>query len=164
MAAFALTSCYVAVGVAWTGTAPGGTSVPSGTIATPLDCSGFVTSVSMEFSSDELDTTGFTSGGYRSKITGLATGTATIEINQDYAASQGDAIFGLGGTCGWAPGQSTPYYLDIRATSAARSATNPSFVAAWVSTSYQPLAGGVGDLAKITLNLPLVGRIGRLTS
>ena len=164
MAAFALTSCYVAVGVAWTGTAPGGTTTPSGTITTPLDCSGFVTSLEMSFESDELDTTGFTSGGYRSKITGLATGSCTIEINQDYAASQGDAIFGLGGSCGWAPGQSVPYYLDVRATNAARSATNPSFVAAWISTSYQPLSGGVGDLAKITLNLPLVGRIGRLTS
>jgi hypothetical protein len=164
MAVFALTSCYVAVGVAWTGTAPGGTSTPSGTITTPLDCSGFVTSVEMSFDSDELDTTAFTSGGYRQKITGLANGMINLEINQDFAASQGDALFGLGGTVGWAPGQSTPYYIDIRPTSAARGATNPSFVAAWVSTTYQPITGGVGELAKITLALPMTGRPGRLTS
>jgi hypothetical protein len=164
VAVFALTSCYVAVGVGWTGTAPGGTSAPTGTIATPLDISSFCTSVEMSFESDELDHTAFASGGYRQKITGLANGNVQLTINQDFAASQGDAIFGLGGTCGWAPGQSTPYYIDVRPTSSARSATNPSFVAAWVSTTYQPITGSVGELAVITLALPLTGRVARLTS
>jgi len=37
-------------------------------------------------------------------------------------------------------------------------------VAAWVSTSYQPVNGSVGDLAVITLTLPMTGRPARLTS
>jgi len=164
VAVFALTSAYVAVGTAWTGTAPGGTSTPSGTITTPTDISAMVTSVEMSFDADELDHTAFASGGWRQKITGIATGMINLTINQDFAASQGDALFGLGGTVGFAPGQSAPYYIDIRPTSAARGATNPSYVAAWVSTSYQPVNGSVGDLAVITLTLPMTGRPARLTS
>ena len=164
MAVFALTSCYVAVGTAWTGTAPGGTSAPSGTINTPVDISDMVTSVEMSFDADELDHTSFASGGWRQKITGIATGMINLTINQDFAASEGDALFGLGGTVGFNPGQSTPFYIDIRPTSAARGATNPSYVAAWVSTTYQPLNGGVGELAVITLALPMTGRPARLTS
>ena len=162
MAVFALTSCYVGVGTAWTGTAPGGTTTPAGTITTPTDISAMCTSVELSFESDELDFTSFASGGYRQKITGLATGNINLTINQDFAASQGDALFGIGGTVGWAPGQSTPYYIDVRPTSAARGATNPSYVAAWVSTTYQPVTGGIGELAVITLSLPLTGRVARL--
>jgi hypothetical protein len=164
VAVFALTSCYVAVGTAWSGTAPGGTTTPSGTITTPTDISDMVTSVDISFDSDELDHTSFASGGWRQKITGLATGTIALTINQDFAAGRGDALFGLGGTVGFQPGQSDPYYIDIRPTSAARGATNPSTVAAWVSTSYQPVNGSVGDLAVITLTLPMTGRPARLTS
>ena len=164
MAVFSLTSCYVGVGTTWTGTAPGGTAAPSGTIDTPVDISDMVTSVDISFTSDELDHTAFASGGWRQKITGLATGQIALTINQDFAASEGDALFGLGGTVGFAPGQSAPYYIDIRPTSAARGATNPSTVAAWVSTSYQPVNGSVGDLAVITLTLPMTGRPARLAS
>lgn len=164
MAVFALTSCYVEVGSAWTGTAPGGTSTPSGTLNAGTDISDMVTSVELSFESDELDTTSFAAGGWRRKITGIATGNISLTINQDFAASQGDALFGLGGTVGFNPGQSTPYYIDIRPTSAARSATNPSYVAAWVSTSYQPITGSVGELAVITLTMPMTGLPARLES
>ena len=162
MAVFSLQSCRVEVGTAWTGTAPGGTATPSGTINTGIDISPMVTSVEMSFESDDLDHTSMSSGGFRQRITGLATGNITLTINQDFAASQGDALFGLGGTVGWNPGQSTPYYIDVRPTSEARGATNPSYVAAWVSTTYQPVTGSVGDLAVITLQLPLTGRVARL--
>jgi hypothetical protein len=165
VAVFAFTSAYVGLSTVWSGTAPGGTSTPAGVGTTNLtDISSMCTMVEMSFESDELDHTALASGGYRQKITGLATGNINLTINQDFAASAGDALFGIGGTFGWAPAQSTPYYIDIRPTSAARSATNPSFVAAWVSTTYQPITGSVGDLAVITLSLPLTGRVGRLTS
>ena len=162
MAVFALTSATVLVGTTWTGTPPGGTAVPTGTITTPTDITDMVTSVEMSFESDELDHTSFASGGWRQKITGLATGNMSLTINQDFAALRGDALFGLGGTVGFNPGQSTPYYIDIKPTSATRSATNPSYVAAWVSTSYQPVTGAVGELAVITLTLPMTGRPARL--
>ena len=129
MPVFALTSTLVQVGVAWTGAAPGGTVTPTGTITTPIDISAYLTSVELSFESDELDHTSFGSGGYRQKITGLATGTISLTINQDFDASRGDSVFGLGGTVGWAPGQSTPYFIDVRATSAARSAGTPLNIA-----------------------------------
>jgi len=164
VAVFSLTDCYVEVGTAWTGTAPGGSSTPSGTIDTGTDISEMVTSVEMSFEADENETTAFAAGGWRQKITGLATGNISITINQDFAASKGDALFGLGGTVGFSPGQSAPYYIEVRPTSSARGSTNPAYVAAWLSTSYQPVSGSVGDLAVITLTMPMTGQPGRLTS
>jgi len=164
VAVFALTSCYVEVGTAWTGTAPGGTSTPSGTLNSGTDISAMVTQVEMSFEADELETTGFAAGGWKQKISGLATGSMSLTINQDFASGAGDALFGLGGTVGFNPGQSTPYYIDVRPTDAARGSTNPSYVAAWISTSYQPVTGSVGELAVITLTMPMTGRPARLTS
>lgn len=163
MAFFALTTATVKVGIAWTGTAPGGTSgTPSGTIATPIDVSSMVTGVELSLSSDELDATTMGAGGWRQKLTGLAAGTLSVTFNQDFASGGTDALFGLGGTVGFAPGQSAPYYIDILPTSAARSATNPSYVAAWLNAGGSPVQGSVGDLAVITYSFPITGKVARL--
>jgi hypothetical protein len=67
--------------------------------------SAFTTSVEVSFESDELDFTNFGSGGWRQKITGLATGNISLTFNQDFAATTVDDRFGLGGTVGFVPGQ-----------------------------------------------------------
>jgi hypothetical protein len=91
-------------------------------------------------------------------------GTVTLNFNQDFAASNVDAVFGLGGTMGLVAGQVTPYYIDIKPTSLSRSATNPSFVAGWLNTGIPSLNGNVGDLAKVSATFPLTGRFIKLTS
>lgn len=164
MALFAITSTMPLLGSAWTGVAPGGTSAPSGTITSTTDISAMTQAVTLSLTSDELDTTNFASAGWRGKISGLAAGTIQFTFLQDFAASQIDALFGFGGTFGFGPNQTTPYYLDLKATSSARSATNPSYVCAWINTGYTMLSGSVGDLATISVQFPTTGRIGRLTS
>ncbi len=162
MAVFSMTGVYVLAGSAWTGTAPGTGSAPSGTITSTTDLSPMLTGITLDLAQDELDSTNFGSAGYRQKLGGLQAATITLNFNQDFAASQVDALFGIGGTFGH--GSAGPFYLDVKATSASRSATNPSYVFAWLPLNYTVLTGSVGDLATVSLQFPSTGRYARLTS
>jgi hypothetical protein len=164
VAVFALTSCTVQVGTAWTGTAPGGTAAPSGTISSAIDLSSFVSQVELSFAADELDYTNFASGGWRQKLSGLASGTVQMTLNADFAATTVDDRFGLGGTVGFPMTSATPYYMDIRPTSQARSATNPSYVLGWLNLGVPVITGTVGDLAVVQYQFTMTGRPARLTS
>lgn len=162
MAVFALTGATILVGTAWTGTAPGGIATPSGTITTSTNISALVSQVELSLEADEIDFTNFASAGWRQKISGLQMGTVNLTLNQDFDASVTDAIFGLGGTLGF--GSSSSLFMDIKATSAARSATNPSYVLRFLNLQYTPLAGSVGELATMSLTFPTTGVVGRLAS
>lgn len=161
---FPLHSVTVLVGAAWTGTAPGSAATPSGTITTPTDLSSMLIGVNLTMGSTELPITNFASGGWEQKITGLANGSIQLTFNQSFAASNVDALFGIGGTFGFAPGQTSPYFIDIKATSASRLATNPSYVAAWLNAGGEVINGSVGDIATVTYAFPFTGRFHRLTS
>jgi hypothetical protein len=162
MAVFALTSATIQVGTAWTGTAPGGTAAASGTITSAVSISALVNQVELSLEAEELDYTNFASAGWRQKIGGLQMGTVALTLNQDFDASVTDAIFGLGGTLGF--GSTSALYMDIRPTSAARSATNPSYVLRFLNLGYTPISNGVGELATVSLSFPTTGVITRLTS
>lgn len=165
MATFALTGATILIGAGWTGTAPGdpGTQTVSGTITSSTDISTMVASVELGLSADELDFTNFGSGGWRQKIAGLKAGTLSLTFNQDFAASKVDALFGIGGSVIPFGGTGT-YYVDIKPTSSARSATNPSYVAQLVPVAYTPLSGGVGVLAQVQIQIPTTGQVARLTA
>ena len=165
MAVFSMTSPTIQIGSAWTGTAPGdpGTQTVSGTINSGVNISIMVSQVDLSLQADELEYTNFASGGWRQKIGGLKMGTLQLTFNQDFAASQVDALFGLGGSSIPFGGTGT-YYVDIRPTSAARGTTNPSYVLQVIPTSYTPLQGAAGDLATIQLQFPTTGQVARLTS
>lgn len=164
MPVFSMTSTTVLAGTAWTGTAPGAAATPSGTINTPTDLSSMIMQVQVSMSSAELAATSFGSGGWEEKISGLANGSIALTFNQDFAAARVDALFGIGGTFGFAPGQVTPYFLDVKATSSARGATNPSYVAAFLNVGGEVINGSVGDIATVTYTFPFTGRFHRLTS
>jgi uncharacterized protein YwbE len=162
MAVFAITSCTILGGTAWTGTAPGGSATPSGTITTGVDYSALFTQVELSIEAEELDFTNFASAGWRQKITGLQMGTVSLTLNDSYAAANTDAVFGLGGTLGI--GSTSPLYLDIKPTGAARSATNPSMVLRFLNTGGKVTGGTVGELPTRSLTFPTTGVVARLTS
>lgn len=164
MAVFTMTSCFISIGTTWTGTAPGdpGTQTVSGTL-TGTDLSTMTTSLDLSLQAEELDYTNFGSGGWRQKISGLKMGTLQLNFNQDFAASKIDALFGIGGSL-MPFGGSGSYYFEIKATSSARSATNPSYVGQLVPIAYTPISGAVGDLATLSVQLPTTGQIARLTA
>jgi hypothetical protein len=162
MAVFSLTAATIGVGTAWTGTAPGGIVAATGTVTSSVDISGMVTSVELSIDADELDYTNFASAGWRQKISGLQKGMVALTFNDDYAASQTDAIFGLGGTLGI--GSTSSLYMDIKPTSAARGTTNPSYVLRFLNLGGKVLGGSVGALAEKSLSFPTTGVISRLTA
>jgi hypothetical protein len=167
MPAFVIVSKTTLLGTAWTGTAPGlpGTQTISGTVTTPSDISSFVTSGGEPgFVTAMEETTNQGSGAYRAVIPGITTGDDLVfDCNSDTAAAQLDAIIRttLGGV---ARAGSNPIFVDIKRTIAARSATNPSFVAACFISSWKPIMGATGAVAKTQLTLTVTGAHGELTS
>jgi hypothetical protein len=87
---------------------------------------------------------------------GIAKGTLQIDWNQDFAAGQVDALL-------W-PLFNTVVTFDVRATSAAASATNPRFTGSVLINDYSPFDGSVGDLAKLSTTWPTSGRVLRFTT
>jgi hypothetical protein len=162
MAVFALTSATIQVGTTWTGTAPGGVAAASGTITSAVNISALVSQVELSLEAEELDFTNFASAGWRQKIGGLQMGTVALTLNQDFDASVTDAIFGLGGTLGF--GSASSLFMDIRPTSAVRSATNPSYVLRFLNLGYSPISNGVGELATVSLSFPTTGVVTRLAA
>ena len=166
MAAFVNISRTTLLGVAWTGTAPGPTVVtPAGTITSTSDISPFVVSGGdPAYNAAMVDITNFGSLGYTTVIPGLTTGDELVfDANSDWAAAQLGSIIRttLGGIA--RPG-SSPIYVDIKPTSAVRSATNPSFVAACYISKWGPVGGAVGARAVAQLTLTITGTFIELTA
>ena len=88
----------------------------------------------------------FTAFGASNKVVGkgLGDGTFTIQFFQDYAAGKTHA------TLQPLIGSTTPVTVEVRATSGARSATNPGHVMSALLFSYQPLSGDVGEPSVMT--------------
>lgn len=91
---------------------------------------------------DEVEVTGF---GATNKVVllGLGDGNMNFTFQQDFAAGSVDATLQPIHSAG------TSVALEVRATSAARSATNPAYTMTGVLSSYQPLNGDVGDASTI---------------
>lgn len=107
-------------------------------IVNSVDLSDHVRSATIETTRPEVDVTGM--GASNMEITpGIGDATITVEFLQDYAAGQVDAtLWPLSTT-------DTPFNVDIKASSAATSATNPLYRMSALMYSYSPIAGGVGD-------------------
>jgi len=100
-------------------------------------------SVTIEDSRDEVDITAF---GATSKVItkGLGDAKFTIVMWQDFAAGKTHA------TLQPLIGSTTPVTIEVRPTSAGRSATNPAAVMSGLLMSYSFLDGGVGEASEIT--------------
>lgn len=99
-------------------------------------------SVEVNYEIESVEVTAF--GGNRSFVGGLQNNTCTVELMQDFAATETEAtIFPLVGT------QVT---LVFKPTSGAVSATNPSYtITGAYLASHTPIAAAVGELAMTSL-------------
>jgi hypothetical protein len=155
MAAFVFLSQALTTGTAWTGTAPGTGSTPSGTHNSGTDLSGYVRSVTFSGQVEEQDSTNAGSGGYGAQVMGLKRGTLTIEFNDDVADNLLDEIwYGYFGSL---------VYFDLKPTSSARGASNPSLICAANMTQYG-IGGAVGALGTKSVTLSTTGAWARVTS
>lgn len=120
-----------------------------------VDHSDHVRSVTINTEAEDLEDTAM-GDTYRSRIGGLKDWSVDIEVNQDFAATEWDAsIFSILGTV---------VTITVKPTSAAVSATNPSYSGSVLVTEYNPLDGSVGDLATSSVSWPGAGTLTRATS
>ena len=119
------------------------------------DISDHVTSVSVDDSVADIDTTNFATSGNHTRVGGLKDGSITIEAQNDFAASSIDSLF-------WA-NRGGVVTVTVKATSAATSATNPVYSASYLVNQYK-LGGKVGDLSMVSVTWPRSGALTRSTS
>jgi len=167
MAVFTLINPVILGGTAWSvpATAPGlgqGVTV-AGTITAGVDYSAMITEISIAFDAEKQDYTNMASAGWVQSLGGLASGMIGLKFNQDFAASQTDATFGLGGTLGFDPASTTSKYFDVKAQGSTRSATNPSYVMQWLNLGYA-FGAAVGQVVTYDASFPMTGKPGRLTA
>lgn len=100
-------------------------------------------SVTVEDSREVVD---FTAFGATCKVVGkgLGDGKITIQFFQDFAAAKTHA------TLQPLISSTTPVTVEVRATSAARSATNPGIVMSALLFTYNGLQGGIGEASMTT--------------
>ena len=121
------------------------------------DFSDSIAAVTMDITSEEQDVTAFGGSGYRSRIGGLKDASITLDFHQDFGAASVDAtLFPLLG------GNATVVVIP---NGSVVSATNPSYTGVFLVTEYSPFASSVGDLATLSITLPLAdGTITRGTA
>jgi len=116
-------------------------------VVNAVNFSDHVSSVEVNLSKDEVETTNF-SGQGRERVAGLKDDNFVINFQQDFAAGEVDAVlYPL-----WA--NETEFTVEVRPTSSAVSATNPSYSGTCILLEYQPLSGSVGDLSETEVTFP----------
>lgn len=120
-----------------------------------VDLSDHVTQVSLDYDAESLDDTHMAQTTHSHKG-GLKDWTMQIDFQQDFAAAKVDAtLFPLVGTT---------FTVEVRPTSAARSATNPGYTGTGLLTSYPPLGNSVGELAMTSAEIVAAGTLSRATA
>ena len=113
-----------------------------------VDLTDHVSSCDIEEVADELDVTCFTGSatpGWKETIPGMKDGTMTFEMYQDFAAGKTDA------TISALFGSPTPVTILVRATNAAKSATNPEYQMSGINLEFHPVNGTVADPLSTTV-------------
>lgn len=120
-----------------------------------VNLSDHCSSVTIETTKDEVDTTSFTSASYKEFQDGFADATVTASFFQDFAASSVDLTL-------WPlySGGST-FAVKVKASSATTSNNNPEYqLAAAKMYSYTPIGGGVGDASATDVTFRNAGTAG----
>ena len=121
------------------------------------DYSANINQVEISLSADQVDTTPFgATGGFRTSVNGLKSGTFTVSFHQDFAAAAIDAslwsLFGSAAT------------VVVKPAGTAVSSSNPSFTFVANVNNLTPVTGAVGDLAVSNLTWPITGAVTRATA
>jgi hypothetical protein len=124
-------------------------TINSGTVSSNLN------SVELTQEADDLETTAFGTTGWRTRIGGLKNASLTLNFMQDFGAASIDETLN--------PLLGTIATVTIKPTSAAVSATNPSYSFTALCTSYSPFASSVGDIATLSITWPVTGEVTRGT-
>ena len=113
--------------------------------------------VTINLEADDVETTAFgATGNYRTRIGGLKQGTVDFEFHPDFASGAIDSLFTstFGGTAA----------VKIRPAGTALSSTSPEFQFDVLVNQWNPIQSSVGDLATMSVTLPITGPVTRATA
>ncbi len=121
-----------------------------------VDLSDHISEIRINYAAEIQDKTAMGAAS-RGKLPGLLDWSVEITFNQDYDAAKVDAtLFPLVGAAA--------FTCTFKSTSAAVSATNPSFSGNCLLESYQPIGGSIGEIHRAPITLPGDGTLSRNTS
>jgi hypothetical protein len=123
--------------------------VTFGTAAT--DISGYVTSISLSTTANEVMTSAMGSSAM-TRIQGMIDSSVTIELQQDYPTIE--KLF----WDAFSAGTAVPMTVKPNGTAAAGS-SNPQYAFSVLPTSWSPVNGAIGDLATVSITYPISGAI-----
>lgn len=118
-----------------------------------VNFSDHVDSVSMPMEWDEVESSAF-GDDFKTYERGLPDVTITLNFHQDFAAGEVDATLHPLAVAG------TTFPVVIKPTSAAVSATNPTFTMTGRLFNYSPLEGSLGDLSTTEVEIRNAGTTG----
>jgi hypothetical protein len=120
-----------------------------------VDFSDHLAAVSIDLSSDEVETTAFGGSGFRTRVGGLKDGSITLSFHNDFGTATSEAV------------DSTIWNLFntnatvvVKPTGSAVSASNPSYTGVYLVSQVNPISGSVGDLATRDVTWPTAGTAG----
>ncbi len=105
---------------------------------------------------EDKDVTTYASLGWKEVLGGLKSGEVSIEFLQDVAASEIDSIM-------W-PLLGSVIPFVTRLDQSAVGASNPQYSGNLLVNSWNPIEGGVGDEASVSVGYPTSGAVARATS
>jgi hypothetical protein len=111
-----------------------------------------IANITLETKDDIIETTAFgATGAAKTRVAGLADNSVTLDFHQDFASANVEAtIYPL-------LGQTTT--IVVQPTSAATSATNPTYTFTALVADWTPLKGGIGQLATASVTWSITGAI-----
>jgi hypothetical protein len=119
------------------------------------DFSDHLASVSIDLSSDEVETTAFGGSGFRTRVGGLKDGSITLSFHNDFATTGSGAV----DSTIWSL-FNTAATVVVTPTSGTVTASNPSYTGVYLVSQVNPISGSVGDLATRDVTWPTAGTAG----
>ena len=125
------------------------------TLINSLDFSDHLASVTIDLTSDEVETTAFGGSGFRTRVGGLKDGSITLSFHNDFATTGSGAV----DSTIWSL-FNTSATVVVTPTSSAVSPSNPSYSGLFLVSQVNPVSGSVGDLATRDVTWPVAGTAG----
>src|SRR3954464_7063199 len=105
------------------------------------DLSTYCSKIELTLEGESKDSTTFGSGGWHEELSGIKSASLALTFKQDVAAAAIDSImFPLFGTV---------VTFETRASSTSVSTSNPKYTGSINIKQWNPIAGGVGDVAEV---------------
>ena len=121
-----------------------------------MDFSDHLNSVTLDISSDEVETTSLCiPAGFRTRVGGLKDGSITLSFHNDFGTTGSDAV----DSTIWSL-FNTAATVVVTPTSGTVSPSNPSYTGVFLVSQTNPISGSVGDLATRDLTWPIAGTAG----